>query len=717
MTTQRHSKDKPVKKRKKESVLVPIILFILLYVGSVVAGVSSTQLEQYNYQVGDICEHTITAPYDFVDEYSTNLIRQEEMQKVQPVYMRDNKVKTEVLNQIDETFVKLESTRISAKQIYLSMQDDVYTTYSPNSINWEVVLTNRDLVTIKRSLPDYISDQDIYVVASLSQDKLSALKTALITITSEKLEIGIVSDNVDNVIYEIADEMNDVIGSNSALSDIINKILANSVSANLIYDTDATEAAKQNAADAVSAIEYKTGENIVRQGERITQKQYEIINQLGLTADNKTMASRWVVGLLLMGIVFGVFVMYLYIADKTVLFSPKKSFSMVLLSGVTIGIALGTKLISAWILPVFLPVIVATAFLKRRTSLAYSVFMSLVVAFVLSEGETFFFSDLNSIRLTAGITGSVFAVLTLQKKLHRGEYILSGLYAGLLNGVINLSYVLINSYPAKTGFFIIGIGVANGLVCGLLSVGVLPIWENLFSLDTPSKLLEIASPGNELMKNLMVYAPGTYHHCIMVANLAETAAEAVGGNALLARVASYYHDIGKLQNPNMFSENQMNISNPHDELTPEKSAEIIIAHTKQGKILAEKNKLPKAVRDIIVQHHGDSLVGYFYIRAKQSGEAVDQRKFRYPGPKPQTKEAGIVMLADTVEAAVRANNTLKNGGNVEEQIEKLIKAKYDDGQLDECPLNRRDLVKVREAFLTVFSRANHERIVYPEDDE
>lgn len=183
----------------------------------------------------------------------------------------------------------------------------------------------------------------------------------------------------------------------------------------------------------------------------------------------------------------------------------------------------------------------------------------------------------------------------------------------------------------------------------------------------------------------MIEAPGTYHHSIMTANLAEAAADAVGGDALLARVASYYHDIGKLASPVMFKENQMHIGNPHDELDPKESAGIIISHVKNGVALADRYKLPQRMRDIIAQHHGDSLAGYFYYKAKQNGEA-EEADFRYPGPKPQTKEAGIVMLADVVEAAIRANGT-KGLENVREQIDKLIKAKFEDGQLDDCPLN------------------------------
>ena len=214
----------------------------------------------------------------------------------------------------------------------------------------------------------------------------------------------------------------------------------------------------------------------------------------------------------------------------------------------------------------------------------------------------------------------------------------------------------------------------------------------------------------------MIEAPGTYHHCVMAANLAEAGAEAVNADALLARVAAYYHDIGKLENPLMFKENQMHVKNPHDDLTPEESAKIIISHVQAGVTIAERYKLPIRVRNIIQEHHGNSLANYFYYMAKQKNPDADPEQFRYPGPTPGSKEAGVVMLADVVEAAVRANASMKKG-NLMEQIEKLIKGKYDDGQLDNCPLNRRDLRRIAEAFAYVIEGANHERIVYPEDEE
>lgn len=367
------------------------------------------------------------------------------------------------------------------------------------------------------------------------------------------------------------------------------------------------------------------------------------------------------------------------------------------------------------LLPVFLPVLLSAAFLRRKTALAYGVFLSLLTALAMAPTEDFIFNSLVLRTSIASILGSAAAVLILRKKQHRGEYILAGLIAGGITGTVYIAFGILEGLALYQYFTALGFGIAGGLICGLLAVGILPIWETLFSLATPSKLLELSNPSNELLKRLMIEAPGTYHHSVMVGNLAEAAADVVGADALLARVAAYYHDIGKLVNPLMFKENQIHMKNPHDELSPKDSAKIIIEHVAMGKELAERYKLPKRVRDIIMQHHGDSLATYFYYMAKQQGEA-EERDFRYAGPKPNSREAAIVMLADVVEAAVRANlGVMKESLKV--QVTKLVRAKYEDGQLDDCTLNNRDLTRIIEAFLYVFEGANHERIVYPEQEE
>lgn len=582
-------------------------------------------------------------------------------------------------------------------------------------MNWQTVLTGTNMTKLLELAPSYITEEEIYTIAALSQDKLISLREALIERVRTQMERGITDDDVE----ELAETVRSGLVSGglftAAQAQLAETLVVNIVKGNLVYDIEATEAAKQAAAENIVPVEYKKGQNIVRQGEIISEEQYALIKQLGLTSDQTSMLPRWTVGILLMGLTFGAAFLYAGVADRSLLDSAKTATSVCLLTTAGVVLALICKRIDIRFNLVFLPAILGAVFLRRRTALAFGVFNSIIISFIMAPVSEFIFDGQVLRMLLSSILGTAAGILVLRKKQHRGEYVLAGTVAGFVSAVVYLCYAIMEAASVQKCLMAMGFGMAGGLVSGLLSVGVLPILESVFSLATPSKLLELSSPGNPLLKRLMIEAPGTYHHSIMTANLAEAAADAVGGDALLARVASYYHDIGKLASPVMFKENQMHIGNPHDELDPKESAGIIISHVKNGVALADRYKLPQRMRDIIAQHHGDSLAGYFYYKAKQNGEA-EEADFRYPGPKPQTKEAGIVMLADVVEAAIRANGT-KGLENVREQIDKLIKAKFEDGQLDDCPLNRRDLKRIAAAFLYIFEGANHERIIYPEDEE
>ena len=247
----------------------------------------------------------------------------------------------------------------------------------------------------------------------------------------------------------------------------------------------------------------------------------------------------------------------------------------------------------------------------------------------------------------------------------------------------------------------------------VLAIGLQALLELVFNLATNAKLIELSNPNQPLLRRLLMEAPGTYHHSIIVANLAEAAATAVGANGLLARVGAYYHDVGKLKRPMYFKENQRG-DNPHDRTDPRVSAAILTAHPRDGAQMAQKDRLPSPVVDIVRQHHGDSLALYFYDKAvKLYGEDVDVSSFRYEGPRPRSKEAAVVMLADTIEAATR---TLANPSpeKMEALIRKLVREKLDDGQLNDSALTFSDLDKICSTFVTVLTGVFHERIEYPE---
>jgi cyclic-di-AMP phosphodiesterase PgpH len=257
--------------------------------------------------------------------------------------------------------------------------------------------------------------------------------------------------------------------------------------------------------------------------------------------------------------------------------------------------------------------------------------------------------------------------------------------------------------------------IFNGVYSSIIVVGILPVFEYLFGTVTNISLLELADFHHPLLQRMIMEAPGTYHHSLVVGNLSEAACDAVGANALLARIGAYYHDIGKLSKPEYFSENQYMITNKHDDLTPSMSKLVIMNHVRDGVELAKKYKLNPSLYEFILQHHGTSLVYYFYRRALENQEdtqEVKEERFRYPGPKPNLKETAIVLLADSVEAATR---TLKEPApaDIEEMVRKIINNKFIDGQLDECDLTLKDLEKIAAVFSRILGGIYHSRVTYP----
>jgi len=257
------------------------------------------------------------------------------------------------------------------------------------------------------------------------------------------------------------------------------------------------------------------------------------------------------------------------------------------------------------------------------------------------------------------------------------------------------------------------LGTVNGVASSFLTVGALHWFESGFKITSSVRLLELSNPNRPLLKRLLMEAPGTYHHSILVGNLAEAAAEAVQADSTLVRVGSMYHDIGKLKRPYFFIENQFTQDNPHDKIAPTLSSLIITSHVKDGLELAKENKLPQQIQDIISQHHGDGLVSFFYHKALEGNDEVPEEAFHYDGPKPQTKEAALVALADNVEAAVRSMKQ-PTPGRVEGLVRKIVKDKLNDGQLDQSDLTFQDLDRIAMAFVRVLSGIFHSRVEYPE---
>ncbi len=307
---------------------------------------------------------------------------------------------------------------------------------------------------------------------------------------------------------------------------------------------------------------------------------------------------------------------------------------------------------------------------------------------------------------------SIVGALMSQNVRHRKHIFQAGLGVSITMALLYILYVY------ASGSNIVKDNLIAVLVNGILSFAItfvgIPLFEAMFGTITNISLLEWADTQQPLLRKLIMEAPGTYHHSLVVGNLAEAAAEEIGANSLLARVGAYYHDVGKIPRAEYFVENQLKGQNTHEKLSPSMSKLILMNHVKEGLELARKYRLPKQIADFIAQHHGTSLAYYFYQKALEEGkEDIREEDFRYPGPKPQSKETAIVLLADAVEAAVRSLPD-PNPDKIALTVKKVIDSKVIDGQLDECDLTFRDLEKIAKVFTKILSSMYHQRIAYPE---
>jgi putative nucleotidyltransferase with HDIG domain len=316
--------------------------------------------------------------------------------------------------------------------------------------------------------------------------------------------------------------------------------------------------------------------------------------------------------------------------------------------------------------------------------------------------------------LLSSITGSYW-VRTCKE---RGTLIKAGLKVGLVNMLVVSALHLFKGWGLD--FKLAGdwmFSLAGGITSGILVTGLAPVIEMMFGYTTDIKLLELANLDRPILRKLMLEAPGTYHHSVVVGSLVEAAGATIGANPLLAKASGYYHDIGKIKKPLYFIENQARGENKHDKLAPSMSSLILMAHVKDGVEIAKNDKLGRKIIDIIQQHHGTSLITYFFEKAKQqkSEDSVKMEPFRYPGPRPQTKEAGLVLLADAVEASSRV---LENPtpARIQGLLQKIINKIFLDGQLDECELTLKDLHEIARSFNKILTGIHHHRIEYPEDD-
>ena len=561
----------------------------------------------------------------------------------------------------------------------------------------------------KKELVDFLlkaSDEDLQSVFDKAKITLSSVLNA--GISSRDFENNyvttIIKKNLPNNVPRY---------QGSLITGILNQILV----PNLVVDEFATEIARKNAQNAVKPYEvvFKKGDKIVFEGELVTKLKRDALRAAGYNVLEINYGG--IIGLYIL-IAFFTFVFLQY--EKNFEKQYYNAKYMTMMASFSLILAFISVLLPTGFSPYIIPIPAYTILLSVFTTPRSAFFASTIMLSLIAIGMHWNLEVVVSYMLLNTVVMTAVSKLKFSK---RSDLLIVSLKISLAGLLIVGGIYFLEKYMMDIDNFLIfkdlGYIVINCfIISGILLLGVLPIIENLFRVMTPYGLAELADHNQELLKRLMQEAPGTFNHSLTVSHMCETAAEAIGANPVLARVGAMYHDIGKLMRPMFFVENQSfyGIENPHKSCTPRFSKMLITAHPKDGVELAKDAHLPQVINNFILQHHGTSLVSYFYNEAlkEEGAENGNEEQFRYPGPKPNMKETAILMIADAVESAVRA---AKNPSNeeIDAIINRIIKERLNDGQLSDCPLTFKDLKTIAETFSRMLRGMHHKRIKYHND--
>lgn len=644
--------------------------------------------KRYNFNEGDIASVDIKAPRDVIDEEATSVREQEVADKVEKRFTLKNEVKIEASQNIKTFFDKL----INLKSSEIEEKDKINELKKINSFK--------------------LSDAQYKSLLDLNVDKDTELQWIALAAIDKAYENQIEEGN-SYQIREAKSSVEEYLESQNLdrnIEDILKEMCDSLVNPNYFFDQAKTDEAIKEALKNVSKVMIKKNQTIVKEGEPITQRQITILTELGLVGEGISKDYIYTYIIIAFYVLFILILQYMYFKKerKEVLHNTKLVFLILLLNLLSLATTRIFTFVSLFLIPIACSPILITVFLDYKVSVIISSLNLMLIAVIVGFDPQI---------ILVGIVGTIVASTSLRKISQRNDILYSTIYVAIAVSIVVLSSGILLSNNIKKIAFDMALAALGAFISGILAMGLLPFLESSFSLVTNMKLLELSNPNSPLLKRLLMEAPGTYHHSVMVANLAEVAAQEVGANPMLARVGAYYHDVGKIKKPFFFGENQLGGVNPHDKISPSLSASIIISHVKDGLDLAKEYDIPSSISDMIVQHHGTTLVKYFYYTLKNNSDDPDSIKeedFRYPGPKPQSKEAAIIMIADSVEAAVRSIKD-PTFDKIENMVNNIVKDKLNSDQLNECDLTFRDLETIKNCFLKVLKGIYHHRIEYPKE--
>jgi cyclic-di-AMP phosphodiesterase PgpH len=697
-----------------------ILLFLLIGVVMYSAMYTNVKPEKLNLELFSVAEKTIRSPITIEDKESTEANRREAVEQVKDVYRvkseyAQNRVDlvTSIFGSVSE--VNEEAQEEIEQQEKAAEESDVEDAPAP-----EGPTTEEKLAMLKTRLTESetksLSDEVFTALLQASKEELLVAKDLTVTAINNTMKHSVPADEVENAKLNVEEELK-YTSLSSSLKKAVIEIGRYAVVQNEFYDPEATEDMRQQAMDNIEPVRILEGQILVDEGQLISRDVYKKLQLVGLLESENSYKPFIGLAMLVALILFALFVIFNEMEN-----ADKKQKNLLIFSIIFITSILLMKMVSlfdefeyseiGYIFPAAMGAMLIKILINERLALFQMAILAISGTIIFNEGIT------GTLNVTIGVyilISGLAAILFLQKQSRRSKILQAGLSVSVVNLIVILSILFLRNSQysgLEYGFYFIAAFV-SGIVSAVLTIGLLPFFEAGFGILSTLRLIELSNPNHPLLRKILTESPGTYHHSVMVANLSEAACEAIGANGLLARVGCYYHDIGKTKRPQFFIENQINMDNPHDKLPALTSKNIIIAHATDGAEMLRKHRMPKEIIDIAEQHHGTTLLKFFYHKAKQGGHEVKEEDFRYPGPKPQTKESAVIGIADSVEAAVRsmAHPTHEQ---IENLVHNIIGDRLQDGQLSECDITLKELDTVADTLCETLKGIFHSRIEYPE---
>ncbi|PDZ09732.1 hypothetical protein CON70_21020 [Bacillus pseudomycoides] len=687
------------------------ISYILLGAVLFFALMNNVKPEQLDVKMLSISKQTIHSPIKIEDKVTTDRKKREAAQKVEDQYTYRSEYKQNKVDIVNSVFLAIEEVEADTKAAGPDEQ--------------KRISAEERLEKLKKKLPTdltkSLSDSVLLQFVNAGPDQLSLARDAMVTAINNIMSTHIKMNEENDARERFVNEIRNV-NVNSDLKDALNVLGKYAIEANYFYDSTATKDRKKVAEDAVAPVYILQGQILVKEGDTITREVYDQLKLVGLLEQGNTFQPF--VGL---AIIIGVLLFFMHKQFESFLKLKREEKPYILAYTTIVAITVVLmKIISlfqkleyagiAYVVPVAMGTILVKLMIGDRFVFITSMIFSVCGSIMFNEGVT---STLNYSVGIYVLLSSLSVSIFLREKNRRSMILQAGILVSVLNVVVLAALLLLrngNFSPLEIGSQLL-MAAASGIISSILAMGILPYLESGLGIVSSMKLMELSSPNHPLLRKILLEAPGTYHHSVMVANLSEAACEAVGANGVLARVGAYYHDIGKTVQPHFFIENQMGIENPHDKLDPEMSRDIIIAHVTNGVKMLEEHHIPQEIIDIAGQHHGTTLLKYFYYKAiKEDKERYTEKMFRYPGSKATSKESAIVGIADSVEAAVRSMNH-PTPEQINNLVQSIIKDRLQDGQFSECNLTFKELQIVGKTLCETLNGIFHSRIKYPEPPE